>query len=115
MNELKSAIKCHITGKIYHGNTPGTTHAGIADKHGFLDDNVFHNPNKECGYTDESGKFLNRTDAYKHAHQNFLLHKIASQDANEMYHKNKKMYDRQRLDTTDLKYADRYLKGKAAA
>ena len=76
------------------------THSVISNKHGFLDDNVFHNPNKECGYTDESGKFLNRNDAYKHAHSNFLLHKDAAKEASNL---TKHEYDDHELDAHELK------------
>ena len=45
---------------------------------------------------------MDRRKAYKFAHQNFLLSKIAAKDAYELYSKHPDQYDKQPLDTTDL-------------
>ena len=92
--------------KLYAGKV-GQTHSDVLNnnfkpkKTGYTEfDHVISHPSYKEGFVNEKNTFMDRQDAYKHAHSNFLLHKDAAKEASNL---TKHEYDDHELDAHELK------------
>ena len=108
--ENSACLTCALRydGKVYKGE-PGQAHhqmAALAQIHVQKDFDSVHNT-LERGYVDERGNYLKPHQAFKYAHQNFLLTRDAAKEA---YSLTPAQYAKRGLDTPELKNSNYWKK-----